>query len=471
MTGLELHALAAVVAASLLFTALSGAIYRHDPSRRKVFLAALGLALLAAPWWTVVGLGTLPVGLPDAQRWSLAVPVPWPLLAVWWLVGGTLMGRSLFRVWRGRCALGRLPPLTHTYLGERCVAIARALKAPADIRLRSGDEPCVSSLGSAVLVLPPGAQSWPSATLDAVLCHEIAHLKRRDDRLALVIRLVADWYWWMPWLRRVRARYVDAMEESCDDLASRIAGGREAYVDGLVDAARRLSDDPHDRNAAWVALLGRSHLAHRVARLIERPRPTLDHGDGRWTLLWTSLVCVALLTMRPAAIPDTLPDGVSLLPLQAFASGRTTGPPDYPLARVEVQNHLRHSASSHWQPLQTTARDPLPVYPARALEQRLSGTVTVELAARASRDGGLTAMSTPQISSSDPTGVLAAAVARVLARHSGGDLGAGLGSLRGYNNDIDTPPPGTRLRLRKTYRFVVSQPPDDASITTGGIRP
>jgi len=446
MTGLELHALAAIVAASLLFTALSGAIYRRDPSRRKVFLAALGLALLAAPWWTVAGLGTLPVGLPAAQRWSLAVPVPWPLLAVWWLVGGALVGRSLFRVWRGRCALGRLPRLTHAHLGERCAAIARALGAPADIRLRSGREPGASSLGSAVLVLPSGAQGWPAATLDAVLCHEIAHLKRRDDRLALVIRLVADWYWWMPWLRRLQARYVDAMEESCDDLASRVAGGREAYVGGLVDAARRLSDDPRDGNAAWVALLGRSHLAHRVTRLIERPRPSLDHGDGRWTLLWASLACVALLTMRPAAIPGTLPDDASLLSLARLGSGRTTGPPDYPVARVVVHNHLRHGASRHWQPLRATARDPLPVYPARALEQGLSGTVTVEVAARASRDGGLNSVSTPEISSSEPTGVLAAAVARVLARHSGDDLGAGLGSLRDYHHDIDPPPPGTRRR-------------------------
>jgi len=470
MTGLELHALAAVTAASLLFTALSGTIYRRDPSRRKLFLAALGLALLAAPWWTVAGLSTWPVALPDGERWSLAVPVPWPVLTAWWLVGGALMSRTLVRVWRGRRALNGLAPLAHASLRARCADTGRALGAPADLQLRAGAEPCASSLGRAMLVLPAAAVTWPPATLHAVLCHEIAHLKRRDDRCVLLVRLIADWYWWLPWLKRLQHRYGEAMEESCDDLASRVAGGREAYVDGLVDAARRLGAGPRARDAAWVNLLGDSHLALRVTRLIERPRVCLDHADGRWTLLWASLACMLLLTARPAAVPDTLPDDASLLPLDRVGGALPADLPDHPRARVEVHNHVRHSASDSWQPLEPTARDPLPVYPARALDEGLIGTVTVEMAARAN-DGGFTAVSTPAIASSDPTGVLAAAVARVLAHRGGADLGAGPGIPTAYTNAIDIPPPGTGMRLRKTYRFLLSRPAGSASITTGGTHP
>jgi hypothetical protein len=133
-----------------------------------------------------------------------------------------------------------------------------------------------------------------------------------------------------------------------------------------------------------------------------------------------------------------------------------------------VINQIR-AAGGNWQTLPQTARDPLPVYPAAALTAGIQGDVTVTVEARSHR-GALRAVGRPTLTSTDSSGVLAAAVERALARRGASDLVAGLGAVVHHDNDDLTPPPGSTLRLRKTYRFRQAAAPGP-SIPTGGQRP
>lgn len=475
---LDLQSLVAVAAVSALFTLASGIVYRRDPARRRWLIAGLALVLVAAPWWTAAGLWTLPVGLSGDGPSPLGAPVPWILLGGWWAVGGALVLRTAVRVHRGRRAIDRLPPQTGSDWPALTRELAPALGLSRQPALRLGAEPCASTLGGPVLILPP-ANRLAGPTRRAVLCHELAHLKRRDDRLTLLMRLTADWYWWLPWLRRLQRRHLDAVEESCDDLASRHAGGREAYVAGLMDAARRLRGgsvppaapapypDP-DEALAWNGLLGQSHLAARVHRLLHRPRPTLDQSDGRWLLLWATLASLVVLFARPAAVPASLPPAATVVPLNPPGSAAAGAGGTLPASRVDVVNELRIGGGD-WLPLPQTARDVLPVYPAAALAAGVQGDVTLTVDARSHR-GRLRAAGSPTLSSTDSSGVLAAAVERALARRGVPDLGAGLGAVVHHDNDI-APPPGSPLRLRKTYRFrQVGAAPESTSITGGSPR-
>ena len=453
---LEVRALLLLVAASALFTLLCPIIYRRDPARRKTFLAALAAVLLVAPWWSAAGLWTWPLGLRDPSLGLLGEPVPWLLLALWWTVGAALAGRTVAAMIRGRRALGALPPFYDVAVEQECRSIAAGLGLARPVEIRLGRAPGASSLAGLVMVLPAAARDWPEITRRAVLGHELAHLQRLDDRLLLMMRLLTDWYWWMPWLGRLRRRYVEAMEESCDDLASTLLASREDYVAGLVRAARSITGPAAQPSPQWVSLLGHSHLSARVQRLLIVPRPTLDHADGRWTLLWACLAFVIVLTAQPAAVPRLLPATAELLPLhQAAAVPQAAAAPKLRRPRVETATYLHHPASGTWRRIPDSARDPQPVYPAEALERGVEGEVTVALWLRPTRSGAVRA-APPEISSSDPSGLLVPAVKRALEHARGRGLGAGLRAVSVHDNDIATPPPGTVLRLKKIYRFVLA---------------
>lgn len=450
-SALELRALLLLACASAAFTALTPLIYRRDPARRKGFLLALAAALVIAPWWSLAGFWTWPLGLNEPAGWLLGRTVPSAWLVLWWSVAVVLMLRTLWRVARGRRTLERLPAATDGRLARVDESVRQRLMPgpprhqPATVRLGMG--PCASTLGSPLIVLPDGAGDWPVATLTAVFAHEHSHLQHLDDRLALAMRLLADWYWWLPWLRSLQRRYVETVEERCDELASRLAGAGASYVDGLVDAARRLGDVRAGTTVpAWVGLLGHSHLARRVARLTTPRRPTLDHADGRCALFWSALAFAVAVTAQPASVP-TPPRGLlRVLPLTAEPER------GQPRTQVQSRTEVLDARSGRWRAVPGSAREPLPIYPVAALRDGLSGIVIVDLDARLGADGRLRTDHT-DFRSSDPSGTLTAAVERAL-RTGAADLGAGLRAVSAYDNSTLIPPPGTPLRLRKTYRFV-----------------
>lgn len=458
---LDTGALMLLVNASLAFTALTSVLFRQDPRRRRSALIWLMIALLLGPWWAAAGGWTWPVAMSDSARWLLTQPVSWNLTALWWTVGAVLVIGTAVRVSRARRALTALPRLADPIVLTEVERTARAAGLSRPPAVHTGPRPCASSLGRAVLILPATAPRWPAATRQAVLAHETAHLKRCDDRLLLLVRLMADWYWWMPWLRRVHGRYLEAMEESCDDLASTLLPSRADYAAGLVDAARRLgatnrvaAGAPPAPLPGWVGLLGHSHLATRIFRLVTVPRPTLQVADGRWALFWTALLFAVLLTARPSTPAGGLAADARLRPLatQDHAAGATTAASP----RVAVESRLFDPRTGTWQRLPVSARDPMPVYPAKALEAGLAGRVTVDTILRVTASGVQPSHRPPSIRSSEPSGLLTAAVERALGHSRGRRTGGSMiiGSPRG--RPLNLPPPGAEIRLRRVYHFIHS---------------
>ena len=92
------------------------------------------------------------------------------------------------------------------------------------------------------IVLPRKAAEWDERRRRAVLCHELAHLRRRDLFVNAVAQLAAAVYWFHPlvWmaLRRLRIE----SERACDDLVLRTGTRASEYADHLlqiVSTARR----------------------------------------------------------------------------------------------------------------------------------------------------------------------------------------------------------------------------------------
>jgi beta-lactamase regulating signal transducer with metallopeptidase domain len=181
--------------------------------------AAVPVAVAVAP----VG-AALPVGNPGVSA-ALAA------LVVLWLPG------LLWVALRGLAALFQLGALRR-----------RARRWTPDIAL-PGLDGCALLLADGtqgpvtwgvlrpVILLPAEADGWPRARLEAVLLHELAHVRRGDAPLLLAVRGVCALYWFHPLVWMAAAALRHAAERAADDAV--LAGGLRPsfYADTLLALA------------------------------------------------------------------------------------------------------------------------------------------------------------------------------------------------------------------------------------------
>jgi uncharacterized protein (TIGR03435 family) len=140
-----------------------------------------------------------------------------------------------------------------------------------------------------VVLVPVGALSgMPLEHLEALLLHELAHI-RRQDYLVNILQSVAEallFYhpavWWVS--GHIRAE----RELCCDDVAVSVSGDALTYSRALAQLESYRPVHPN----ATVAANGGS-LSDRIARLLGQPRPAVRAGLGPGVLAVAILLVVA----------------------------------------------------------------------------------------------------------------------------------------------------------------------------------
>ncbi len=177
--------------------------------------------------------------------------------------------------WRGRLGL------------RRPVLLARSGRA---------DVPMVVGWLRPLIVLPEtlvGAAD--SKTIDAVILHELAHVRRGDYAWNLVLRLVQVLYWPHPvaWLL---GRVIGGVrEQACDELCIYWMGDARDYRATLLDVASGLV-----RRRPWqalgLAMARSSRLGRRIAQIDG------SQGRPRCLLRWPARVLIVLVTIAACGL-------------------------------------------------------------------------------------------------------------------------------------------------------------------------
>ena len=216
-----------------------------------------------------------------------------PYLLGGWIVGLVfLSGRLLFgvvgahRLGRGRLALSG-------EIADRAAALAARLglrSVPRVFSAKAAREAVVVGLLRPIVLLPVAwlAEMTPEV-LEAVIAHELAHIRRFDVWFNLFQRFVETLLFYHPavwWLsRRVRL----AREMCCDELAARATGERVVYATALELAARKRLE-PAGKSLLEVALgITRMTLLDRVRNVLGL---AARHEQGRW---WPAAVMTLLV--------------------------------------------------------------------------------------------------------------------------------------------------------------------------------
>ncbi|HEX9108177.1 MAG TPA: M56 family metallopeptidase [Longimicrobiales bacterium] len=230
--------------------------------------------------------------------------LPW-LLALW----GTAVAVSLLRLQRGVRQLRRLVRAAGpapAAVAERCGALATRLgmrRRPLVLLAEVTSPAAVGGRRPAILLSAQSLAALGEDELDGVLLHELAHLARYDDVLALLQALAEALLVLSPAVRLVSRRLREEREHRSDDVVASISG-RARYA-RLLAHLDELRQPP---------TLTRAALAATGTPLLRRIRRIALPGRGR---PWVALP-------RAAALALVLAGGSQLLAASARALPRGT---------------------------------------------------------------------------------------------------------------------------------------------------
>jgi len=367
-----LNSLIAGIVIALLAWAIIGVVRRQGSGTR---FAIWFLALAAIAFLPMLGhfAATLGNGVSGAPASALTLPASFAsFLFLGWCIGASL---GLLHVAHGLYRLQRLRA-TFTPIDLRALD-PRLQNVLADAQRRRRVTLCTSNavrVPSAIGYFRPMVvfPSWalaeiPPAELNAILLHELAHLRRWDDWTNLAQKLVKAIFFFHPAVWFIESRLTLEREMACDDAVLAASFSPRAYAESLVS----LAEKSFLRRGVQLAQAAVSHvhqLKLRLAEILRKDKGT--QGSAR-----LRKPTVALMSL--AAIVSVY--GISRAPRLVAISSDTPQ-----LASASTASHVQSSANDfHLQPVNLNYTDrPQPASAPAGKLQRTQLRVTRRVATK-----------------------------------------------------------------------------------------
>ena len=177
---------------------------------------------------------TQPFADTEQQRRTRSNPdwVPAAALGVW-MCGFAGVALMRFRAWR------RI---------RTAVRASAPIEVAAKVEVRSSPgllEPGVVGWRRPILLLPAGiAQLLSPPQLEAVLAHELCHVRRRDNLLAGIHMLAEAMYWFHPLVWWIGAKLVEERERACDEEVLSLGSDPRVYAEAILNVCRFYAESP-----------------------------------------------------------------------------------------------------------------------------------------------------------------------------------------------------------------------------------
>ncbi len=363
---------------SVAYAILRALIARSVTARTRYTLACATLAgMTAAPIATFLLRPTLALDAP-LTAWPLPSPGAWEPLLPWlvaaWFAGAAVFSLRLLGGWRATTRLRThgvrpAPPEWQQKLSDLIHELR--VSRPAHLLVSSLVEvPTVVGWLRPVILMPVGALTGlPAAHIEALLAHELAHV-RRLDYLVNILQSIAEailFYhpavWWLS--DEIRTE----RELSCDDIAVAACGDALTYARALAELE---SQRPAHREPALAAT--GAPLLMRIRRLIGHA-PSASHtlpGPGAalaMSVLWLAGIGAMVAHGAPVPQPTPRPAAAQSMPAIQPSPQPAPAPVETAQARRPILNTLLFSPYGPApKPQAATAPEPKPA--------SLSGTIT-----------------------------------------------------------------------------------------------
>jgi hypothetical protein len=196
----------------------------------------------------------------------------------------------------------------------------------------SGDVRVPTAIGffrPTVLIPTWAIRTLSAAELNAIVLHELAHLRRWDDWTNLLEKSVRAVFFFHPAMWWAGTRLSLLREMACDDLVLAQTSNPRAYAECLVSLAEK-SFLSRSLAMAHAAVNRMSETSRRVAEILDSNRPA---GTRIWK---PALGAVAMCSVAMLAVLSRTPNLVAFEDPVAAPLGRNT-----PIIRAKLANQPR----------------------------------------------------------------------------------------------------------------------------------
>jgi len=274
----------------------------------------------------------------DAADWGLGQRGGWDLLTTGaWGTGNRLMAAML--PWCSALYLLILAVLlvrySHQYLYSRRLIREGLAKVPAEFRVFVAstsrlmgirrevkawfstrvDVPVTLGFLKPVILLPAAMISHLSTQqVEAILVHELAHIRRRDYLVNLLVTIIELIFFFNPFSRLLIRQLQKEREHSCDDEVLQFRYEPHAYVSALLSLARQ-----HRQGRLALAATGGDDqlLLQRARKILQQKRTDRRPGARPFILLFlTAAITVLSLSVPPRKQPVIVQRPQAAAPLQ-----------------------------------------------------------------------------------------------------------------------------------------------------------
>src|SRR5256886_4183309 len=291
--------------------------------------------------------GPAVVALRLAARVRTALEPALPEIVALWILGVVAFSLRLASGWmaaRRLAVMGTHPaPPGCAMALERLAARLRVTRPLRVLESALVQVPAVIGWLRPVILVPASALTGLTPLqLDALLAHELAHVRRHDYVVRVLQSVIETLLFYHPAVWWVSRRVGEEREHCCDDLVVAVCGDAHVYAQALVGMEQLRRTGP-----AFVLTAARGSLVHRIRRLVA-PLPAETRS------LWVAGLIVATVVLvvgagsrlvrvsaglrespAPARPLVVAPNDMHMRPDTVRGRHESANPPDARLARGE----------------------------------------------------------------------------------------------------------------------------------------
>lgn len=266
------------------------------------------------------------------------------IVAIWFILFSAKLVRILSNIGYVQRIRNYKTTEPSLYWKQRIIELAQDLRIQRSILLLESaiiKVPMVVGLLKPVILIPIGLLSnLPQGQVEAVLLHELAHIRRKDYLVNLLQSFAETIFFFNPALLWISSLMREERENCCDDIAISRIKNKKQFIHALVTFQEYAM--LQSSSSAAIAFAGRkNYLLNRVKRIIDNENKKLNAMEkGFFILSIVAISLIGLMSMRQSSAQkkgstiSTLP---AAKPLDAIAVQHTE-PYDTIPGTVEFKN-------------------------------------------------------------------------------------------------------------------------------------
>jgi bla regulator protein blaR1 len=194
------------------------------------------------------------------------------VLMIVWLCG--FVAVLSLRWWRWRRFSAAIRGAVAVSQGREVDALRRleqiaGVRTPIRLLFSQGSvEPGIFGIVQPALIWPAGiSQHLADAHLEAIITHEVWHVRRRDNLAAAVQMVVEAIFWFHPLVWWLGARLIEERERACDEEVLQLGNPPQVYAESILKTCEFCVGSP----LVCISGVTGSDLKSRVVRIMQEP--------------------------------------------------------------------------------------------------------------------------------------------------------------------------------------------------------